>query len=1051
MAKNSEKPDWENSEVFAINTKPTRNTAVPFESMEKAIACKLSNSKFFKSLDGQWRFNWVKRPADRPVDFYKPDFDITSWKSIAVPSNWEMQGYDVPIYTNYKYPYPLKTRNIPTLDHNDNPVGSYRTEFTIPSEWKGRRVMVHFGGVMSAFYVFVNGTKIGYYQDSMTASEFDITDAIIDGTNILAAEVYRWSDGSYLEDQDMWRFSGIYRSVYLYSVPQIHCTNFFVYSDLDLEYKDARLISEISIKNYTSTDENDLKIEIGLLTEDGKPIENDPFICVTLSLSANAETKMKLEKMVKNPKKWTAETPNLYVFIVQVKRSNGEILDIQSSKTGFRKIEIKNRMFLLNGKRILLKGVNRHEHDPETAHSLSEERMLQDILIFKQFNINAVRTSHYPNDPRWYDLCDQYGIYVLDEANLESHGARLKIPRSRKEWTAQSEARMNNMVERDKNHPSIIIWSLGNEAGNGKNFIKMKEAALKIDKTRPIHYEGDYEFTETDLFSTMYTPPADLEKSLNYKTILLGAVKKADPKKFESMPRIMCEYAHAMGNSLGNFQEYWDVFEKYSQAMGGFIWDFVDQGIKRVTEDGKIWYAYGGDFGDKPNDRNFCINGIVGPNRELHPCVWEMKKVQQPVKVSAVDRINGIFMVHNKFDFISLTHLSIHWELRANGKTIQTGQAEPMDVPPGEKKELRISYKPSKITPNTEYYLYIEFRLKEKTLWADKGHVVAWDQFEIPYEKEGPVLISSNEMAPLKIVEWKERYSINGKNFIISLNRKKGTIDSIQIEGKECILAPLQMNFWRAPTDNDKGFTNFFPVLYKKSKWAFVPKKMRTSSIKIKKLSEAHYQFTITFKAPLCKSLISIMDFYGNGWIDIENIVLPKKEMIKFGMNTQISREYSTITWYGLGPHENYLDRKQGAILAQHQLPLEEFVHTYVRPQENSNRCDVRWAKCTNKTDEGPLIIGKPTFFFSAYPYTTEPLDEAQHIHELKEENFITVNIDAIQMGVAGNNSWGAKPLDQYRLWPNKEYRYKFRLILDYKKFGSSDELFVKEIIDKGD
>ncbi len=923
MAEKNTKPDWENSEVFAVNTKPTRNTAVPYESLDKAAACKLSNSKFFKSLDGQWRFHWVKRPADRPVDFYKPDFDITSWKTIAVPSNWEMQGYDIPIYTNYKYPYPLKTRNIPTIDHNDNPVGSYRTEFTIPTEWKGRRIILHFGGVMSAFYVYVNGQKIGYYQDSMTASEFDISEAIIEGTNILAVEVYRWSDGSYLEDQDMFRFSGIYRSVYLYSVPVIHCTNFFVYSDLDSKYEDATLISEITLKNYTNIDENDLKIEIKLLSSDGKPVESDIFMSESVSLSANMETKIKLEKNVKNPKKWTAETPNLYTFILQIKKLNGEVVDIQSCKTGFRKVEIKNRMFLVNGKRILLKGVNRHEHDPETAHTLSEERMLQDILIFKQFNINAVRTSHYPNDPRWYDLCDQYGIYVLDEANVESHGARLKIPRSRKEWTAQCQARMTNMVERDKNHPSIIIWSLGNEAGNGKNFIKMKEATLSIDKTRPIHYEGDYEFTETDIFSTMYTPPADVEKSLNGKSILLGAVKKADPKKFESKPRMLCEYAHSMGNSLGNFQEYWDIFEKYQQAMGGFIWDFVDQGIKRITEDGKMWYAYGGDFGDKPNDRNFCINGIVGPNRELSPSMWEMKKVQQPVKVFAVDRLNGVYMVQNKHDFISTTYLNITWILRANGKDIQSGQVEPLDIPPGEKKELRISYKPTKITPNTEYCLYIQFTLKEKTSWADKGHIVAWDQFEIPYEKEQAVLVGSNQLKSLEIIEWKERYNINGENFIISLNRKKGTIDSIEYNGKELLLSPLQMNFWRAPTDNDKGFTNFVPFLYKKSKWADVPKKMKVKTMKMKKLSEAHCQFTITYSAPLCKSLISIIDFYGNGWIDIENIVIPTKEMIKFGMRTQISKEYSTISWYGLGPHANYLDRKTGGVLAVHQLPLE--------------------------------------------------------------------------------------------------------------------------------
>jgi len=887
---------------------------------------------------------------------------------------------------------------------------------------------------MSAFYIFVNGKKVGYFQDSMTASEFDITEYLVDGTNILAVEVYRWSDGSYLEDQDMWRLSGIYRSVYLYSAPAVHCTDFFVYPDLDAEYKDATLYLDAKIKNYSDVEEKNIKVELSLLTEDGNPVWSEDLSSVISSLVSNTETQIKINKKVTNPKKWTAETPNLYVVVLKIKKGNGEVVDIQSCRTGFRKIEIKDGIFLVNGKRVLMKGVNRHEHDPDTGHTLTEERMLEDIFIFKRFNINAVRTSHYPNDPRWYDLCDRWGIYVMDEANLETHGARHKIPKSRKEWTGQCIARMMNMVERDKNHPSIIIWSLGNEAGNGKNFILMKEATLKVDKTRPIHYEGDYEFNETDMFSSMYTPPRELELSLQHKPILLGGVKKANPKKFKHMPRVLCEYSHAMGNSNGNLKEYWDIMEKYPQSMGAYVWDFVDQGIRQVTEDGVMWYAYGGDFGDKPNLRNFCINGLVGPDREIHPGCWELKKVHQPVKVHAIDVIAGTFEVENKYDFISTEHLKIKWELRANGVAVQKGEVPPMKIMPTEKKELKLTYQQDSNKKNAEYMLFIGFYLLNDEKWYVDGHVIAWDQFEIPYPKGEPETKSLDQLPAIEITESKKTLDISGKDFKYSINRKKGTIDSIKFNGNELILSPLQFNFWRAATDNDKGIANSAPILYRKTRWAKVPKGLKVKSMQIDKISDSHLKISMVYSASRCKSLTSVIDIYGNGWIDIENAVVPKKEMIRFGMTAQIPKENSTISWYGLGPHENYMDRKYGAILGKHQLPLKEFVHDYVRPQENSNRCDVRWATFGKGPEEGYLFIGKPTFYFSAYPYTIDHLDKAQHLHELKEEDFITVNIDAVQQGVGGNNSWGAKPLDAYRLWPNKEYRYKFRFVPGFKK-----------------
>ncbi len=545
----NQKNDWENTNIIGRNKEPAHNSLIPYKDIESALSEK-KNSRYCQSLNGIWKFNWVKKPSDRPLNFYGVDFDDSNWDNLDVPSNWQLRGYGIPIYTNVRYPYSVKKDNIPSIDHEYNPVGSYRRTFVIPEGWKNREIFIHFGGVKSAFYLWINGEKIGYSQGSMTPAEFNISKHIRKDNNILAVEIYRWSDGSYLEDQDMWRLSGIFRDVYLFSTPKVHIRDFFTRCELDGTYKDAILKVRVKIRNYSENDFNQLKVNILLLDNAHQSVGSEILMEKTFKVGPYSETVLDLKSNIKNPKKWSAEKPNLYDIILILKDFNNDIIEVAQCKHGFRVVEIKeNGGLYINGKYIILKGVNRHEHDPDHGRAVPLSRMVQDIKLFKQNNINAVRTSHYPDDPKFYELCDQYGIYVLDECNLESHELRDILPASDTKWAVACIDRMVSMVERDKNHPSVIIWSLGNEAGFGENFKIMKIAALEIDSTRPIHYEGDYKHEITDIISYMYYSPKKLERAANKHF-----------RKGDKRPHVLCEYAHAMGNSLGNFQKFMDVF-----------------------------------------------------------------------------------------------------------------------------------------------------------------------------------------------------------------------------------------------------------------------------------------------------------------------------------------------------------------------------------------------------------------------------------------------------------------------------------------------------------
>jgi beta-galactosidase len=624
MEKKDVKPpyDWENCQMIGQNKEFAHNTLIPYPDID-SISNEPQQSPYYKLLNGNWKFNWVKRPEDRPKDFFRNEFDVSEWSEILVPSNWQLKGYDIPIYLNINYPPSINMKIIPSIDHEFNPVGSYKTDFIIPDNWQEREIFIHFDGVKSAFYLWINGEKIGYSQDSMTPAEFNITRFLIKGKNILAVVVYRWSDGSYLEDQDMWDVSGIYRDVYLFSTPKLHIRDFFVYSDFDTNYIDAILKLRIKIHNYSETEVTRAKIEILMLDGNKNIIDISPLmISDTFIVEPLNEIRLDLETNIKNPKKWSVETPNLYQIIFILKTINGEIIETETCKFGFRKIEIKNSQILINGQSILFKGVNRHEHDPDTGMAVSYESMLQDIILIKQNNINAVRTSHYPNHPKWYDLCDTYGIYVLDECNLESHGVRETLPGSKPEWKEAVIDRMIRMVERDKNHPCIFMWSLGNESGFGDNFKEMKKEALKIDPTRPIHYEGDPELIVSDVFSFMYPDPENLEKTGNFMTVQGSlSLPPLPPEKYKEKPIILCEYVCSAGNATGALKDYMDIFEKYKNVVGGFIWDFADKAYRKMDGNGNEYWAYGGDFGDVPNDKNALIDGIFLPDRKPNPAL----------------------------------------------------------------------------------------------------------------------------------------------------------------------------------------------------------------------------------------------------------------------------------------------------------------------------------------------------------------------------------------------------------------------------------------------
>jgi len=1016
-------PDWENQHMIGQNKEPAHCTLLPYPDAASAVKATRQASPFYQSLNGMWKFHWVKQPSERPIDFYKPDYDVSGWDEIPVPSNWQMHGYGVPIYTNARYPFVpnpprILSDGVPpeyTQAKLPNPVGSYRTTFAVPRDWKERQVFLHFDGVESAFYVWVNGRRVGYSQGSRTPAEFNITGYLKPGQNVLAAEVYRWSDGSYLEDQDFWRLSGIFRDVYLFSTPTVHIRDFWVWCDLDAQYRDAEMFVRAKVHNYGDRQVGRHTVEVALLDDSGKPVRVDPVMATSVEpIGAGDEPVLEMKTRVADPKKWTAETPNLYKVLLTLKDGDGRVLEVLQTDFGFREVEIRNAQLLVNGVPIYIKGVNRHEHDPDAGHYVSTESMIRDILLMKQHNINTVRTCHYANDPRWFPLCNRYGLYLIGEANIESHGMGYGERSLAKDpsWKEAHLDRTIRMVERDKNHPSIIIWSLGNEAGDGVNFEATSAWIHANDPTRPVHYERAGQRPHTDIVCPMY---ARIQNIVAYA--------KSNPTR----PLILCEYAHAMGNSVGNLQDYWDAIEAYPALQGGCIWDWVDQGLRKF-EDGKMFWAYGGDYGDVPNDDNFCCNGLVQPDRKPNPSLYEVKKVYQYIKVEPVDLAAGRIRIRNKYAFQNLDgFVEGLWTLSEDGNVIAEGRLGELDVPAGEAAVVTLPLKKPRLRPGSEYWLRVDFVLAADRMWAPKGYVIAWDQLKMSWEAPAIPQADMATMPALNIVEPEGGIRVFSRDFAVTVGRQSGAIESLRYRGAELLARPLVPNFWRALTDNDDGNR----AGRRLSVWKDAGPKRTVRQVRVEQPSASVVRITAEATLPAGHGdWRNTYTIYGNGDVVVEASFSPNgtlPELPRLGMQAAVPKAMQTMTWYGRGPQENYWDRKTGAAVDYHRGKVEDLDHDYVKPQENANRCDVRWVAWTDTAGRGLMAVGMPLLSVSAWPYTQEALDAAMHIHELPRSDSITINLDLKQTGVGGDNSWGARPHKEYTLFA-KPYSYMFCL-----------------------
>ncbi len=1028
-------PDWENPQVIGINKLPANLSFMHYPDVQSALADSglEFHTPYYKSLDGTWKFKWSKNPAERPKDFYKTDYNVSSWSNIRVPASWQTEGFGKAIYLNYRYPFhPDYPAHPPLIPQDYDPVGSYRTTFTIPNDWDGRDIYIHFGGVKSAFYIWVNGEKVGYSQGSMTPAEFNLTSYVKKGVNQLAVEVIRWSDGSYLEDQDMWRFSGIFRPVYLYSTPKEHLEDFFVRAKLDDRYTDGLLDITVKVRNNTGKDLKPANVDAYLYDEHGKQIGSGPFIQgkTVTDIPAGTDAIADLRSEIKNVEKWSAETPYLYTVVLVLKDENGKLIEAARSTAGFRTIEIKDGMLLVNGVSVKLKGTDIHDHDPFHGRAVDYKWIVKDLKLMKRANINTVRFSHYPHDPRYYYLFDKYGMYVIDETNLESHGLSFYkdlLPGSDPLWTNACLERIKRMIARDKNHPCVIIWSLGNEAGNGENFKIMASYARAVDPSRPIHYEQMN--SVADMNSYMYPSPDELKNLA------------ADPNI--TKPIFLCEYAHSMGNSTGNLQIYWNIINSHKNLIGACIWDWVDQGLYKKDAQGKMFWAYGGDYGDVPNDANFNINGFILPDRVPQPAYYEVKHVYQYVNFQPIDLSKDRVMIYNNYFHSSLKNYEVRWNVTQDGQVIQSGVIDTLSTPPGRRAFLALPIKQPNLVPGREYWLNLSVNLKSDEFWAKKGFTVAWDQFKMPWAAPQAQKIDLSKMSAVKIDQAGNPIVVSGEGFKIEINKSDGSLVSYNWKGRELLSAPMQPNYWRAPTDNDiAGFRGALNA------WKQAAAGRKVDDVKVTQPNDKEAVVSVSGTLPLGSSTWSVeYKVYGSGVVKVEQQLHPVgaalPDIPKVGEELRIPKEYGTMSWYGRGPWANYQDKESGANIGQYSGQVDSLWTNYVRPQENGNRCDVRWAAFTNKNGEGLLAVGNPTLSISAWNYSLEDLEKATHIDQLPNRNFITVNLDYKQMGIGGIDTWSpnARPLPQFRLPATQSYSYSFFIMPYNSTMGKMEDV----------
>ena len=1011
--------EWNNLLITDINREKSHAQLISFDNVENLQKKPIEESPYYYSLNGKWKFYHVDKPADRPAGFERNDYDVSTWAEITVPGDWQRQGYDYPIYVNATYPFPA---NPPHAPQNFNPVGSYKYKFTVPATWgTDKNIIIHFGSINSAGYLWINGNYVGYSEDSKTPAEWDITKYLVPGENQLALQVFRWSDGSYLECQDFWRMSGIQRDVYLHAIPRTHIRDFFVKAGLDAAYTNGKLDVNVEIE-----DKRDLPLalnytlEMNLLDSTGVIVntQSKPFTYQTDKVNS-----IQFTAEIPAPYKWTAETPYLYQLALTLKDNTGKVLQVTGSKTGFRSVEIKNAQLLVNGKPVLFKGVNRVEVDQYDGQVVNKTTMLTDIMLMKQGNVNAVRLAHYPNDPYWYGLCDKYGLYVIDEANIESHGmgygeaSLAKQP----EWEWAHLYRTKNMVERDKNYPSIVIWSLGNEAGDGVNFAATSGWIRQRDNTRPVHYERAQGGSNTDINCPMYPQPSYVE-SYGKNTA-------------NTKPLIMCEYAHSMGNSTGNLKDYWDIIEKYDNLQGGFIWDWVDQGLAETDKDGNEYWAWGGDYepAGTGNDGNFCLNGILRPDRTPNPGYWEVKSVYQNIRITAISTAAGYFRIENGFFFTNLNKYNLKWVVKANGRELKSGIISRPDVAPRATKQFSIDYTDIEKIAGAEYYIYFSAVTADSEPLLGKGFEVATGQFKLPVAE--PVQKTNiNSMSPMTYTNTSSQIVVNGRNFNLVLNKVSMSITSYVYNEINYIINGAMPEFWRAPTDNDfgNGMQNRNAV------WKTATGSKTNKSTTLTAISDKEIRVTMTYSLPNVSSIYTtIYTIYGNGEVLVDNTFTCNNTSLaylpRFGMRFELPGTLENVKWYGRGPQENYWDRKTGAMVDVYENTVTGLFSPYPSPQENGNRCDTRWLALTNEQGEGLVFSGIEgnTIDFTALHNTigdlTQPYRGAWHKNKIVPRSNVYLNVDYKQTGVGGIDSWGAWPMDKYLLKAGN-YAYKFKI-----------------------
>jgi len=1003
-------PEWQRPEINAINREPMRATAFPYESVELARVDSMQRSRYFLSLDGQWRFSHVSDPNTRPLEFYRPDYDDTQWDTIPVPAMWQAHGFSQPLFNNVVYPFPANQPQVPAGEGNE--VGSYRRHFTVPADWDGRRVILHIGAAGAAYYIWVNGQKVGYSEDSKLPAEFDVTAYVHVGhDNVIAMEVYRWADGSYLEDQDFWRVNGIERSVYLLAAPSTWLRDFFARATLDGEYRDGILDLDLDVVG-------DAPVKVCASVIDGRR----RILVREAEVPAGPTVRrLTLSGEIVAVKPWSAETPDLYTLLLELYDVHGQLIQATSRRIGFRSVEMKNGLVHINGKAVTFRGVNRHEHDPYTFHVISEASMRRDIELMKQNNINAVRASHYPNTELWYQLTDEYGLYVMDEANIESHWYMHQGdfgPRSRESvqlgydprWRIAHLERIQRMLERDKNHPSIIFWSMGNEAGVGPVFEEAANWLHQRDSTRLVSYLGGYGMLlgrhtpnhYVDIYAPMYTPVADI-------------VDYATHQDYFGQPLIMGEYAHAMGNSLGGFSEYWDAIYAHERLQGGFIWDWVDQSMLKTTADGRSYWANGSDYGT-PSDPGAVEfgDGLIQPDRTPNPHLFESKKVHAPIQFEAIDADAGRLRVRNRHDFIGLERFSVDWQIREDGRIIREGTAVMPVTPAGQERELILKLPTLRKQPGHEYLLTVRALAGTNAVaLVPKGHVLAWEQFALtaPPALAAPL----PQGAPVELVEDAHESVLYAAGAELAVDRNSGLIARYTWHG-DLLLQGGAPNFWRAPTDNDLGTGLAASALA----WKMLSEQRRVRSLHARRNDDGSAQIEVDFALggpSLHAPDVSFSVHYRmqrNGQVDVEasfdlhyaGLSAP----LRLGLAFTLPERFTDLTWYGRGPHETYADRYTSGEIALHSGKIADQAHDYIRPQETGNKVDVRWMRLMPERGSGVKVSGAEPLSMNALAFPYADLDRKPpgqaHSSDIRPREHVTLLVDQRQTGVGGDDAW---------------------------------------------